>query len=178
MPPRKNLWMTIEQRITVAPIAANKRVVRRGLWIGLALTDAFCISIAFVLASIFRLGFMSYEQMTNILVVSLPIYFAIAVNSRAYGIGVLQKFWTSSGRTITAFILTMGAVLLTAFFLKASADFSRIIFGAGTILAIIFLFCGRWLMFQLSKYLLDGNPEFPHLSKACWHYSQQSFHLE
>lgn len=139
-------------------VISRKKFIRRWLAFALAVNDIVCICAAFTLAGIFRLGFISETQLTNILAVSLPIFIGIAINSRAYGTTALATFWISYSRTASAFIFAMGAVLLTAFFLKASADFSRIIFGSGVILALILLFIGRWLISQISKYLLNNNP--------------------
>lgn len=138
---------------------SRKKILRRWLALGLAVNDIICICAAFVLAGMFRLGFMMSEsQLTNILAVSLPIYVGIAINTRSYGTTALSTFWVSYSRSAAAFIFAMGAVLLTAFFLKASADFSRVIFATGVVLALLFLFIGRWLLSQLSKKLLNNQP--------------------
>lgn len=138
---------------------SRKKFIRRWLALGLAINDIICISAAFALAGIFRLGFMMSEsQLSNILAVSLPIYVGIAINTRAYGTTALSAFWVSYSRSAAAFIFAMGAVLLTAFFLKASADFSRLIFGIGVILALLFLFIGRWFLSLSSKKLLNNQP--------------------
>ncbi len=138
---------------------SRKRFLRRWLAFGLAINDIICISAAFALAGIFRLGFMMSEnQLSNILAVSIPIYLGIAINMRAYGTTALSTFWISYSRSAAAFLFAMGAVLLTAFFLKASADFSRVIFGTGVILALLFLFIGRWILSLLSKKLLNNQP--------------------
>lgn len=138
---------------------SRKKFLRRWLALGLAANDIICISAAFVLAGVFRLGFMMSEsQLSNILSVSLPIYVGIAINTRAYGISAVSTFWVSYSRSASAFIFAMGAVLLTAFFLKASADFSRIVFATGVILALLFLFIGRWILSILSKKLLNNQP--------------------
>lgn len=138
---------------------SRKKFIRRCLALGLGINDIICISTAFILAGIFRLGFViSEDQLTAILAVSLPIYLGIAVNTRAFGTSALSAFWTSYSRSAAAFIFAMGAVLLTAFFLKASADFSRLIFGTGVVLALLFLFIGRWILSLYSKKLLNNQP--------------------
>ncbi|MEO1045697.1 MAG: exopolysaccharide biosynthesis polyprenyl glycosylphosphotransferase [Pseudomonadota bacterium] len=137
---------------------ASKRRSRARLDAGLCVVDILCIIAAFALANIARLGIISIPQISNMLAVCIPIYLATAFNSRAYGSTVLGSFWTSYTRAATSFLLAMGAVVLTAFFLKASADFSRFIFLTGGVLGLIFLFAGRWLMSQLAKRILGSNP--------------------
>lgn len=146
--------------ITPQHISKNAPKKRRRAWldVSLGVTDIICIIAAFTLASILRFGGINADQMLNMLGVSIPIYLAIAFNWRAYGTTVLGSFWTSFTRAATSLLITMGAVILAAFFLKASAEFSRLLFAAGTMLSLIFLFGGRWLMIQLSRRILGNNP--------------------
>lgn len=136
----------------------GKKQTRAKLGFALCAVDIICIIGAFIFASIARLGIIDTMQMTNVLAVSIPVYLAIAFNSRAYGTTVLGSFWTSYTRAATSFLLAMGAVILTAFFLKASTEFSRLVFALGTIFSLIFLFAGRWLMAQIAKRVLGNNP--------------------
>ncbi len=142
---------------TTAKIS-HKKSTRVRLTIGLAVVDVLAIVIAFTLAGYFRLGLMSVSQLVDLLMVSIPIYLGIAFNTRAYGVSVLASFWVSYSRSTAALLFTISAMLLTMFFLKASAEYSRLIFGLGTSMALVLLFAGRWLISQLSKKLLGSNP--------------------
>jgi exopolysaccharide biosynthesis polyprenyl glycosylphosphotransferase len=136
----------------------HKKTSRARLAIGLAVHDVLAIAAAFTIASFFRLGLMSNAQLYDLLMVSIPIYLGIAFNMRAYGINALGSFWTSYSRSAAALIFTLSAMLLTMFFLKASAEYSRVIFGLGTVISLAMLFAGRWIMSTLSKKLLGDNP--------------------
>jgi len=123
-----------------------------------AIFDFVAICTAFWAASFIRLGTHGTEQLMNMLVVILPIYLGIAVNNRAYNIDALVKFGTSLQRSTLSFLFTVGALLLTVFFLKASEDFSRLIFGIGTIGSLILLGAGRLSIRQIAWNTLGRNP--------------------
>jgi len=142
---------------TTAKIS-HKKATRSRIAVGLAVVDVAAIVIAFTIASFFRLSPMSNALLADLLMVSVPIYLGISFNTRAFGTSVLGSFWTSYSRSAAALLFTIGAMLLTMFFLKASAEYSRLVFGLGTLVSLMLLFLGRWLMSQLTKKLLGKNP--------------------
>lgn len=142
---------------TTAKIS-HKKTSRAKLAIGLAVVDILAIAIAFTIASFYRLGLMSTAQLYDLLMVCIPIYLGIAFNTRAYGTSAFGSFWVSYTRSSAALIFTLSVMLLTMFFLKASAEYSRLVFGLGTMISLMLLAVGRWLMSILSKKLLGNNP--------------------
>lgn len=123
-----------------------------------AVVDLAAILIAFHAASIIRLGYVDEGQLYTLLVVMIPLYFGIALNSRAFNVQALVKLGTSYQRSVLSLLFAVLAVLLTVFSLKVSAEFSRLIFGIGTIGAAILLGMGRLAVRQIAWKTLGRNP--------------------
>ncbi|WP_164116068.1 exopolysaccharide biosynthesis polyprenyl glycosylphosphotransferase [Sphingorhabdus sp. Alg239-R122] len=123
-----------------------------------ATLDLTAIITAFTIACIVRLGGINTDQLFNLLVVTIPIYFGIAFNNRAYNIRALVKFGTSLQRGTLSLIFAVAAVMLMLFFLKVGAEFSRLIFAMGTVGSIVLIACGRLLVRQIAWKMLGRNP--------------------
>lgn len=128
----------------VAP-AAPERVIsrlpnkhRQRLYVRLftVVSDVFAIVAAFLIANTIRFGDPLHGQGFNMLVVLLPIYLAVAVNSHAYSITCLVRARAGAANALLAFILALSAISLVVFFLKVSTDFSRAVFGSGAALGV------------------------------------------
>lgn len=143
-----------EQPIKIAGKGRKRAVLR----LSAALFDGAAIITAFAVACIIRLGMIDMVQLYNLLIVTLPIYFGIAINNRAYGVSALHKVGTSFQRAATSLIFAVGCVVLVAFFLKASESFSRLIFGMGVLGSFLMLGLGRYVIRQVSWKMLGRSP--------------------
>jgi len=120
--------------------------------------DFLAITMAFAVAGIIRLGEVNTAQIYNLLIVTLPIYFGVAINNRAYSVNALNKIGTSFQRSAVSLIFAVGSVVLVAFFLKASEDFSRLIFGFGVLGSFALIGLGRLGVRQICWKILGRNP--------------------
>ena len=118
---------------------AGRKGLRRLISLSLLLGDVAALIIAFVLASIVRLGELHVSQVGTILAVSLPIYLMFALNNDAHNARVVSNHTTNATKALTAFALTASALMLIAFFLKIGTDFSRLLFGLGIVFSTVTL---------------------------------------
>ena len=121
--------------------------------------DILIIVSAFCLASLFRLQLLDIEQLKILLAVTLPVYLGIAASNHAFSHLTILNFWKSFRKVATALVFAATVVLLFVFFLKTSAQFSRVIFGLGTVLALIMLVGERYLLALIGRYVTGENSQ-------------------
>jgi polysaccharide biosynthesis protein PslA len=136
----------------------SKRQQRHGVAVLLVITDILSIIAAFGIASLIRLGYLDSSQFIPILFAITPIYIAIALNKQGYGPEATMDFGRSYRKAALAFCFACGSLLLIAFFLKASEDFSRILLGVGTLLGLASLALSRFAVTRIGAKLLDNEP--------------------
>jgi polysaccharide biosynthesis protein PslA len=141
------------------PTRSRHELIRTRIMLSMAalLGDSLLIILAFLTASVFRLGKIDADQLMTLLAVTLPVYLGIAANSSAFNHRVISNFWQSLRKVILSFLFAATVVLLYAFFLKTSAQFSRVIFGLGAGLAIILLIGFRSMMASFSRWATGNN---------------------
>ncbi|WP_317153312.1 sugar transferase [Sphingopyxis indica] len=137
---------------------ANKRRRRANLSAWAMSVDLVCISLAFVIASLFRAGEIDLDQVGRILLCTLPIYLGIALNNQSHHVKILLNGFKSAWRAGTAFAFSAAAMLLIAFFMKIGEDFSRLLFGFGTVFALILLTVWRNLLVRIGRRYLGESP--------------------
>lgn len=137
---------------------SKKRKRRASVAVWTAIVDLLCIGIAFTAASYFRLGFLDVDQISRILVTVLPIYLGAALNSQALQVTVLLDGFRSLWKASAAFLFAAVTVLLIAFFMKIGADFSRLVFGSGTALALLLLVVWRSIIARIGTAYLGKSP--------------------
>ena len=120
-------------------------------------SDVLAIIIAFLVANMIRFGDPVHGQGLNMLVVLLPIYLAIAVNSHAYSIACLARARVGASNALFAFILALSAISLVVFFLKVSTDFSRAVFGSGAALAMFTIPASRFSLAGFARRLFGPS---------------------
>lgn len=109
--------------------------------------DITAICLAYFAAGLIRLGNPFHEQVSTILAVLVPIYFAIALPNHVFTSANALKPRIGTPRCLTTFLATLSAVLFVIFALQAGESFSRILFVIGGMLALIVLLpLGRWLL--------------------------------
>lgn len=137
----------------------GKKKERRSKLIAcLAVADILAIACSFLFASIVRFGYIDLSQLSNVLWAILPIYFAIALNNKAYQTSVLTDLWKNVSRSVVAFLMAASAMLLILFFFKSSSNFSRLMFGIGTVSAALSIIALRSLIFRFSKNYIGKTP--------------------
>ena len=146
-----------------APVAGRSKSELVRTRITLSVTsiagDILLIVAAFCLASLFRLQLLDIEQLKILLAVTLPVYLGIAASNHAFSHLTILNFWKSFRKVATALVFAATVVLLFVFFLKTSAQFSRVIFGLGTVLALIMLVGERYLLALIGRYVTGENSQ-------------------
>jgi len=150
----------VDLRSAMAGLASltNKRKRRATLSAWAIIVDLLCISLAFVIASLMRAGDVEGDQVGRILLCTLPIYLGIALNNQSHQVRTLLNGFKSAWRAATAFAFAAAAMLLIAFFMKIGADFSRLLFGFGTVLALTFLTAWRNALVRVGLRYLGTSP--------------------
>ena len=120
--------------------------------------DLLSICVAFVTASFIRLGALDIDQTARILIILLPIYTGISLNNRAHLITTLLENYKSASRAAGAFLFSAASILLVAFFLKIGADFSRLLFGVGSLFSLALLIVWRNALAHRAKRDLGASP--------------------
>ncbi len=100
----------------------------------------------------------------------LPAYLTIGLYNGAYSLRALQSAEYGSARSLVALIVSSAVVVFVAFYVKASYDFSRVVFTLGVVVAVVVLpwsrvqmrsfvawRCGRKVVNELI--IDDGGPE-------------------
>ena len=128
----------------------SKEYLRLHLYATLMAADLLCITFAFLVAGMIRLGSPMEEQSLRTLAIVIPTFIAVALNNSAYSLESLQRPAWSAGRGVGALFYGIAVAIALLFSFKMSTDFSRAIFATGTAIAIAAVFAGRLM---LGKYL-------------------------
>jgi lipopolysaccharide/colanic/teichoic acid biosynthesis glycosyltransferase len=123
--------------------------LRLRLYALLLASDALCMTLAFLIANQLRFGdaFASYGM--NTLGVLFPIYVAVGINGNAWQIWALQNPRHSVAAALRAFCLALAVATILFFSLKIGEDFSRLVFGIGSLLALLLVGISRYVLGRL-----------------------------
>jgi polysaccharide biosynthesis protein PslA len=138
--------------------STTKQQQRHSVAVLLIISDFISIALAFAVASQIRLGHLDTTQFVPILSAILPIYLAIALNKQGYGPDATIDFGYSYRKAAFAFCFACSSLLLIAFFLKVSEDFSRILLGLGAGAGLLHLSLTRYVVTRFGAKLLKGEP--------------------
>lgn len=136
--------------------ALSKRARRFQLYGLLAVIDTLGICLAFITAGLLRKSTVFGANGMHLAALVLPVFLLIALNSNAYGYQVLINWKRGLSRAIAAFAYAVVAVLFIAFFARSSLEFSRVVFGAGSILGIGYVAAGRYVFQRAIGASMDG----------------------
>lgn len=136
----------------------DKERTRLLLYCALLVLDCLAIVAAFLAVGLVYLDNEYLRAVNTICVVLVPIYVIVALNGQAYTIDVIVKPTRGMVRAVTALLTAILAVVLIAFYLKASAELSRFVFGAGTVIACGFIVAVRGVFGVFADRLLGSNP--------------------
>src|SRR3546814_12722164 len=82
----------------------------------------------------------------------------VALNNQSHHVTTLLNDFKSAWRAATALAFAAGAMLLVAFFMKIGEDFSRLLFGVGTVLALTLLVLWRYGLARIGQRSLGDSP--------------------
>lgn len=153
-------------------IHAAPSLERRRLraYLGLVVADVIGVVVGFLVASAAYSGRLPDPHALLQAYLLLPIYLTIALYRDAYSIRTLLEWRFASGRALGAMVISAALLAFVAFYLKASANFSRATLTLGLVLAGAFLVAvrvaavasvrRRWRGFVRNRLLvLDDGPE-------------------
>ncbi|PKP92710.1 MAG: sugar transferase [Alphaproteobacteria bacterium HGW-Alphaproteobacteria-16] len=132
--------------------------LRRRLYLSLIALDVLCIIGSMLLTAWLYRTNAAWDQAILLTTVLLPVYIVTAFNARAYAAEVMVRTGTGITRAVQSFVLAAGIVILVAFYLKASADFSRLVMAGGSLLSIFSLIVVRRQFLRRARTLVGGNP--------------------
>ncbi len=110
--------------------------------------DCLCIFLGFTAAGAIRLGSPIEEQALRTLVVVLPMFIAVAAHNSAYSLEALERPSLGIRRSMQALLYACAFAIALLFYLKWSAQFSRLVFGIGTVTSLLMLVGSRWAFGQ------------------------------
>jgi exopolysaccharide biosynthesis polyprenyl glycosylphosphotransferase len=101
------------------------------------LLDCAVLAASFLLANLARFGRPLESYGLNSLALVLPIYLAISFNNGAYSIRSLADPRRSVAMAVQSLLFTFAVITALLFSLKIGEDFSRLVFGIGSLLALL-----------------------------------------
>lgn len=146
--------------------------LRLQLYGAMILLDGLLMALAFLLANLVRYGrpFESYGL--NTFAVLFPVYLAIGLNGRAWSIRALTDPQRSADVAVRSLLFAIAVAAVLFFSLKIGEDFSRLVFGIGSLLSVALIAVGRlrfgrlvgrrfdWT-FRREVLIVDGIPAEP-----------------
>lgn len=124
-------------------IPQSKESLRLKFYLALVVSDICALVFGFLAGNAARFTEPLDDQGLKMCLVLLPVYLGIAINSRAYMMDVLIVPRRGMLRATMSLAFTVGAIVLVAFYLQASSDFSRLVFGLGTVVGGVAIVAGR-----------------------------------
>ena len=151
---------------------SSKEQVRLRAYLVLIALDLSSLVAGYLVAGLLHLGsFMNTYSLQTIVVV-IPTFMGVALNNGAYSIAALQRPAAGIAKACEALLFSVAAVIAILFYLKVSAEFSRLIFGVGAAIGLLLLVLSRWSFgrwvgrthawsFENTLLLVDGLPVVP-----------------
>ena len=135
------------QRGTSQPLGLAKPLVdfqhlRLRLYASILIVDGLATLSAFLSADLVRFGRLEGYGFSTFMVL-FPTYLAVAVNGDAWSIASLRAPRHSAASAVRALLLAITIATLFLFSLKVGADFSRLVFGIGSCIALALIASGR-----------------------------------
>lgn len=121
---------------------ADFQRLRLNLYALTLLVDGLTMLAGFLLGDMIRFGRLEGYGLTTFIVM-FPTYIAVGLNGNAWSIEALQRPKHSAAFALRAFVLAIAVATVFFFSLKVGADFSRPVFGIGSLISLIFIAGGR-----------------------------------
>jgi exopolysaccharide biosynthesis polyprenyl glycosylphosphotransferase len=145
------------QRFTTLGYAMSKQARRFKLYALLAVVDALSIVLAYLLAGLLRNREVFGANGLYLAALITPIFMLFAFNSQAYGYQVLLNWKQGLGKALMAYVLAVVVVLFVAFYARSSLEFSRVVYGVGSLSGAVFLVVGRYAFSRLVNKTSDQH---------------------
>lgn len=120
--------------------------------------DCFAIAVSFVAAAAIQRDLSFHDRWLTIASALLPIYVLVAFNLRAYAPAMLQNPFDAIRRGAKALIAALCTLLVLAFYLKSSGQFSRLEFACASFASVFLLSVGRYVFVRHLAAIVGGNP--------------------
>ncbi len=127
------------------------------LYATLLALDLFAILTGFVIANLIRFGDPFAKPGVTFIAAFVPIFTALAFSRQAYSIKVLQAPRQGILEAVRAFGLTACVLLFVLFYMKTTQEFSRAVFGAGSVLTVGLLVVSRHMFGRIIGELYNWN---------------------
>lgn len=135
----------------------SRAALRFRLHLSLVFLDITCIFASFFLAETLYPHALA-DQWLAISMSVTPLYLAIAFGARAFSTEVIVSPGKGVARSMQSFLVAAAAMIFLAFSMKASTDFSRVIFVLGVGVSAVLLFFARAIFLHRARAILGGNP--------------------
>ncbi|WP_197018387.1 exopolysaccharide biosynthesis polyprenyl glycosylphosphotransferase [Sphingomonas sp. URHD0057] len=134
--------------------------------------DLAALLLGYLIAGTLRTGHVFQVQSLRLIGVMIPTFIGVAFNNGAYSIVSLERPGRGIAKAFEALMFSVAAVIALLFYLKVSTDFSRLIFGIGTVFGAALLALSRWCVgnwagrshnwsFENTLVLVDGITVVP-----------------
>jgi lipopolysaccharide/colanic/teichoic acid biosynthesis glycosyltransferase len=140
---------------TWRPSASSLRI---RLFLSLVSLDMLGILLGFVAAAYLRGSLRGESNWAVVVLVLIPVYVVTAMNAGAYATANLQDPFRAVAKGMTAFALSLSAVIFIAFYLKTSATFPRLVVSIGSVLSLLAIAVSRYLIVRHMPAIVGGNP--------------------
>lgn len=151
-------WRVIDRPSRPNKPAASKDKLRFRLYFMMLVIDLLGMSTSFFLASELQLFHLGTGDAFTQLAMLAPLFVVVALLNRAYSPALVHDHWTSIGRAINALLLSSAAIVLIAFFLKTSGEWSRSTFAVGVGLSALSITLLRYIFVRNAPKLVGGEP--------------------
>lgn len=145
-----------QRRTTDAAVADGfvpaRPLERRRLqcYLALIVCDISALFTGFGVSGYLYLGWQGVAQAGVLSQLVLPVFLTIALYNGAYSLDALERARRGGLRALAALAISAAVVVFIAFYTKSSAEFSRLLFTAGVILAAATLV---WLRLQARSFI-------------------------
>ncbi len=132
--------------------------MRARLYAALLLLDCLCVALGFLTANLLRFGDPFEAAGLNMAVVLVPLFCVFSFNSGAYCIDVLRKPRVGVFRACASLVCAVTVVLLVAFYLKSSAELSRLATAMGTVIGLGLIGASRMSFAGFARRRFGASP--------------------
>ena len=119
-------------------------------YLALMVGDILSIFGGFVIVGTLYLSSVGFARAALLAQLLIPVYLTVALYNGAYSLSTLRSARQGMLRGLSALATSAAVVVFIAYYTKSSAEFSRVLFTAGTLLAAIMLV---WMRAQLRSFV-------------------------
>lgn len=132
-------------------------VLRMRATLCLVLGDIVAITAGFLLTWLGRPDFV-VSRTPFFLALLIPAYLVVATSANCYSARCLRDPFFAIKKTWYALTVALALLVIGAFYLRSTQDFSRVMVGFGSAFAFVFAGVSRWFMIPHLPRIVGGNP--------------------